>query len=201
MNSKRLYITLVALIALLGVGIIGGAYLADKMFREQSDELVTQKAISESLAGQQEQLIRDKRDIKKYTELNDIAKAIVPQDKDQTQTIREITNLARESGIPRISSISFPPSTLGGLTAAKPSAGTNLTQLIPVKGISGVYDLRITVLQQPRDAVNFDTFIKFLDKLEQNRRTAQVSNITIMPIKDAPQFISFTLIIDEYIKP
>lgn len=201
MNSKRLYIILVAVIGLLGIGIIGGAYLADKMFREQSNELVTQKAISESLAGQQQQLVRDKRDIKKYTELNDIAKAIVPQDKDQTQTIRELTKLAKESGIPRLSSITFPPSTLGGLTAAKPTAGSKLTQLIPVKGISGVYDLRITVQQQPRDAVSFDTFITFLKNLEQNRRTAQVSNITVTPVKDDPDFISFTLIIDEYIKP
>jgi hypothetical protein len=211
MTSKKLYLLLVGIITLLGVGIIGGAYGANALFQNQSKQLVKQKAISKALADQQHQLVRDKRDIKEYAELNSIAKTIVPQDKDQAQTIREILKIAHDSGIPRLTSISFPPSTLGGALAAptvagstatpKTSGNANLTQLTPVKGISGVYNLRITIQQQRNDAVTYNTFITFLHNLEQNRRTAQVSNITITPDNKDPNVITFTLIIDEYLKP
>lgn len=211
MNSKKFYYLLVAIIVLLAVGTIGGAYLADGMFRKESESLMTQKALSQSLSDKQQQLIKDKRDVKKYADLNDVAKAIVPQDKDQAQTVREISNLAKQSGIPRLTSITFPTSQLGAkaTAAATPSTTTktpakvnnNLTQLTPVPGIPGVYSLQITVQLVEKDAVSYTTFIRFLEKLEQNRRTAQVSNISVIPSKDNPNLVSFTLNIDEYIKP
>ncbi len=212
MNSKRLYYVLICLIALLGACIIAVGYKADGMFKKQSESLLDQKALSLALSEKQQQLIKDKRDIKAYTELNAVAKAIVPQDKDQALTIREIINLAKQSGIPRLSSVTFPASNLGIATApttgtsstttvAPKVANSNLTQLTPVKGIPGVYNLQITVQQVEKDAVSYNTFIAFLERLEQNRRTAQVSNISIIPSKKNPDLVSFTLIIDEYIKP
>ncbi len=212
MNSKRLYYVLICLIALLGACIIAVGYKADGMFKKQSESLLDQKALSLALSEKQQQLIKDKRDIKAYTELNAVAKAIVPQDKDQALTIREIINLAKQSGITRLSSVTFPASNLGIATApttgtsstttvAPKIANSNLTQLTPVKGIPGVYNLQITVQQVEKDAVSYNTFIAFLERLEQNRRTAQVSNISIIPSKKNPDLVSFTLIIDEYIKP
>jgi hypothetical protein len=82
-----------------------------------------------------------------------------------------------------------------------PTANNNLTQLTPVKGITGVYDLKITVQQTENAAVPYSTFITFLEKLEQNRRTAQVSSISVTPSTKNPNLVAFTLIIDEYIKP
>jgi hypothetical protein len=212
MNSKRLYYVLISLIVVLGASIIAVSYKADEMFKKQSESLLDQKAISQALSTKQQQLIKDKRDIKAYTELNAVAKAIVPQDKDQALTIREISNLAKQSGIYRLSSVTFPASNLGisvtptsgtsrTSTTTPKAANSNLTQLTPVKGIPGVYNLQITVQQVEKDAVSYSTFISFLERLEQNRRTAQVSNISVIPSKKNPDLVSFTLIIDEYIKP
>lgn len=151
------------------------------------------------MADQQVQLTKVKKDIATYSELNTIAKSVVPQDKDQAEAVREIVNLAAQSGIPKLSSIAFPPSTLGGGAATKKTGA--LTQVTPVKGIPGVYDLQITVTQANTDLVPYGNFIAFLSRLEQNRRTAQVSSINVQPDQKSPGKISFTLVIDEFIKP
>lgn len=210
MTSKKLYFVLIGLIVLLGAGTIGGAYAADQLLQQRSTVLVNQKATSTGLESQQQQLIKNKKDIVTYHDLNTIAKTIVPQDKDQAQAVLEIVQLAQQSNITRLSSITFPTSTLGtksvtsstvGSAAPAPAANGNLTQLTPVKGIDGVYDLQITVQQADTSAIPYATFISFLQKLEQNRRTAQVSNISVTPNTKNPNLVAFTLIIDEYIKP
>jgi hypothetical protein len=210
MSSKKLYFVLIGLIVLLGVGMIGGAYQADQLLQQRSTVLVDQKATSAGLDDQQAQLAKNKKDIVTYKDLNVIAKTIVPQDKDQAQAVLEIVRLAQQSNIPRLSAITFPSSTLGAKpltgttttpTTPAPTGSNKLTQLIPVTGIPGVYDLQITVQQSDNAAVPYSTFITFLQKLEQNRRTAQVSNISVTPNSKNPNLVSFTLIIDEYIKP
>ncbi|HVA10747.1 MAG TPA: hypothetical protein VNG32_01095, partial [Candidatus Dormibacteraeota bacterium] len=147
---------------------------------------------------QKTQLAENKKDIATYADLNTIAKSVVPQDKDQAEAVREIVSLASQSGIPQLSSIFFPPSTLGG-TSVK--IGGGLTQVTAVKGIAGVYDLQITITQTDSDAVPYGSFIAFLSKLEQNRRTAQVSSINVQPNQTNPSLVAFTLVIDEFIKP
>lgn len=203
MNSKKLYFTFIGVLVLLGVGIILGVFQADSLLQKYSKTLVDKKAESAALDAQQTQLIRDKKDITKYDDLNTIAKSIVPQDKDQAEAVRQIVKIAHESNIPRLSSIAFPVSTLGGsgVGAARNTGNNKLTQLTPVKGIAGVYSLPITVVVNDSDAVPYSTFIKFLSGLEKNRRTAQVSSITVVPSTQNLNDVSFTLMIDEYIKP
>jgi hypothetical protein len=196
MNSKRLYFLLLTGFVLLVLVTAGVAYGANTLLGSQSKKLAEAKATTQALTNQESQLKKNKNDVLKYGELNKIAQSIVPQDKDQAEAIREITNLARESGIGQLSSITFPASTLGTTTA-----GSKLTQVTPVKGISGVYDLQITVTQDSSRKVSYDTFITFLSKLEQNRRTAQVSSITVQPDSKDPSMVSFTLVLDEFIKP
>lgn len=209
MSSKRLYFILLAAIFLLGAATLGVVYEADQLLQQRSNVLVEQKAASIAADNQQAQLSKNKKDITKYKELNSIAKTIVPQDKDQAEAVLEIVRLAQQSNIPRLSSVTFPTSTLGAkpLAGARtpgtpaPSTNTKLTQLIPVKNIPGVYDLQITVQQSDAAAIPYSTFITFLQNLEQNRRTAQVSNISIIPNSKNPNLVAFTLTIDEYIKP
>lgn len=210
MNSKKLYFIFVASIGLLIVAIIGGAYATNNLLQQKSETLVAVKAASDSLDAQQAQLTKNKKDIVTYKDLNDIAKHIVPQDKDQAEAVLEIVRIAQESNIqPRLSSITFPVSTLGakpvtgttGTTSVTPTANNNLSQLTPVKGVPGVYDLQITLQQSEKEPVSYPVLLTFLKKLEQNRRTAQVNSITITPDTKNPALISFTLIIDEYIKP
>jgi hypothetical protein len=198
MSNKKLYFVLLTLLVLLGLGILGGAYGVDTLLQASSKTLLERKTQSAALDAQQKQLIRDKKDIKAYGDLNKIAKSIVPQDKDQALAVREIVNIAAESKVLRLNSVTFPASTLGGLGAG---AKTNLTQLTAVNGIEGVYKLQITVQVNDTSAVPYPTFINFLEHLEQNRRTAQVSNITVTPNAKNSNLVAFTLVIDEYIKP
>jgi len=195
-NAKKLHLGLIVLLVLLAAGFLGGTYEANTLLQSASQTLAKLKAQSQAADDQQTQLTQAKADIKKYGELNTVAKSIVPQDKDQAEAVREIVNLANESGLPQLSSITFPASELG-TTPGK--TGKSLTQVTPVAGMSGVYDLPITV--QEAKGVAYSKLIAFLQKLEQNRRTAQVSSVTIQPSADNSNAVSFTLIIDEFIKP
>lgn len=195
MNSKRLFFVLVAVLVLLLAGIFLSAREANSLLGQKSKQLAGLKSQDQAATAEKAQLAKDKKDLAQYADLNQIAKTVVPQDKDQAEAVREIVNLASSSGIPKLSAISFPASTLGG------SKSGGLTQVTPVKGIPGVYDLQITVTQANTDLVPYANFTKFLSGLEQNRRTAQVSSITVQPDTKNPGLVSFTLVIDEFIKP
>ncbi len=201
MNSKRLYYVLIAAVALATLGLFGVAYAADGLLKSEAKKLAAAKAINEDLNGQLVELAKNKSDIKKYSELSTIAATVVPQDKDQAQAVQEIVNIAGKSGIRQLTSITFPASTLG--VTAKGAAKTpgNITQVTPVKGISGVYDLQLTVVVDGTNRVSYQTFLNFLSGLEQNRRTAQVSSVTVEPDPQNPNQVGFTLVLDEYIKP
>lgn len=200
MKAKQLYYTLITAFVLLLIGFGGIAVAANKILGSRATKLSKLRADSEVLDNQQTTLTKNKKDIAKYSELNSIAETIVPQDKDQAEAVQEIVNLAAQSGISKLSSITFPSSNLGTLTPGT-SSNPNLTQLTPVKGIPGVYQLPITVTQDPSARVPYSEFVQFLQKLEQNRRTAQVSSITVQPDTLHPSQIAFTLVINEFIKP
>jgi biopolymer transport protein ExbD len=197
MSSKKLSILMIVLIVLLGLGIGGGAYEANNVLESHAHHLAVLKAKNKSLNDEKQELKQDKQAIAKYEPLNKIAKAVVPQDKNQAEAVREIVTLAHASGIKKLSTVTFPKSNLG--TTAKPAG--SLTQATPVKGIPGVYELPITIQQSSDNSVPYHNFITFLSKLEQNRRTAQVSSITIQPDTKNPGNISFTLIVNVFIKP
>ena len=194
MKSKQLFFVLATIVLLLGIGIVGAGLGANTLLTSKSDELSKLKAKEEVMDDTQVSLNRSKSDLKRYAELNTIAKTIVPQDKDQTQTVREIVKIAKDSGINHLTSVTFPSSTLGT------TGSSTLTQLTPVKGMTGVYTLPITVSVNEDSAVSYNQLIAFLSGLEQNRRTAQVASLTLTP-SEKNSNIAFTIIINEYIKP
>lgn len=196
MGSKRLYQLLIAGIVLCAIGLIVGAYVLNSMLQKESATLVEQQTQLAVLDGRDTALKRAKQDITKYQTLADIAKSIVPQDKDQAQTIGEIVKLANANNI-KLGSFSFPSSSLGQVVGAQSA----LSQLTPVKGITGVYGLQIIVQSDSQSTVSYGDFIDFLKALEQNRRTAQVLSVNITPDNENPSRISFSLILQEYIKP
>jgi hypothetical protein len=193
MNAKRLYFLLVAGIGFSLVVLFGGLYGADALLQKQSKELTAVKTRTTVLDQKQTQLTKAKADIIKYQTLGDIAKNIVPQDKDQAQTVREIVTIANNTGI-KLGGITFPASTLGGTKAG-------ISQLLPVKDIAGVYSLDITVQSDPLSPVSYTKFISFLDALEHNRRTALVKGVSIQPDAINTSSLTFTLNISEYVKP
>jgi hypothetical protein len=193
MDSRKVYFGFIGLLVLLGVGFVFSVKEANTLLEGRSQTLTGLKAESQATADQQAQLDADKAAIAKYTALNKIAESVVPQDKDQAEAVQEIVNLASQSGISKLSSISFPASTLG--------TTKGITQVTAVKGIPGVYDLQITITQGNTSLVPYSSFITFLSKLEQNRRTAEVTSINVEPSPTSPGMVSFTLVVDEFIKP
>lgn len=209
MNSRRVFYLMTAGIIMLVIAILGSTYMAGSMLEKRAATLHDLKLKNRVLSEEKTGLIKARQDIAKYSSLEKIAKTIVPQDKDQAQTVREIVKLANLSGI-NPSSITFPASTLGaaatpttssGTTASGASRAGNLTQLTPVKGMTGLYVLPITIQQDSSAPVPYDRLIEFLSRLEQNRRTAQVSSIVLQPSTVDRNKLSFTLTVDEYIKP
>jgi len=203
MTSKKMFYVLFAVVTILGISVFGSAYLANVVLTNKTAALSKTKAQGQVVDDLQISLIRNKTDIKAYTELNKIAKAIVPQDKDQTQTVREIVKIAEENGISRLTSVTFPASTLGAIGGGVGSAVATggITQVTPIVGMKGVYALPITVTNGQNDQVTYSKFIAFLAGLENNRRTAQVTSINITPDNANANLISFSLVVNEYIKP
>ena len=197
-NSRKVFLGLIVLLCILCAGMLFGAHAADSVLASRSQTLVNLKAQNQATDDEKIQLVQDKNEISKYASLNQIAESVVPADKNQAETVREISNLAAASGIPQLSSITFPPSTLGG-TSIKTSSG--LTQVIAVKGLPGIDELPITITQSTAALVPYSDFTEFLSKIEQNRRTAEVSSITINPSQKTPNMIAFTLVLEEYLKP
>jgi hypothetical protein len=182
------------------VAVLGGAYGANSILQERAKAVTVAKSKVAALDQQQTQLVKAKASIAQYQEVGKIAKNVVPQDKDQAQTVREIVKIASENKID-LSNVTFPASTLGGGASGAAAGNPAQSQLKPATGISGVFTLQITVQSSVTKAVSYDQFIEFLRDLEHNRRTALVSGITLTPDPINPSLVSFTLTIDEYIKP
>jgi len=199
MNSKRMYYILSGLLGLTVLGFIGGAYGISTILQSQSKSVIDARSKMASLEQQQIQLSVAKASITKYQDVGEIAKNVVPQDKDQAQAIREIVNIAAANGV-NLASITFPSSTLGA-TGAGANAGSKLSQLKPAAGIGGVYTLQLTVQSNSAKPIPYAKYVEFLSALERNRRTALVSGMTVQPDSKDPSLVSFILTIDEYIKP
>lgn len=202
MTSKKLFYILASIVVVILLCLCVLGYKSHSILSGGAEKLAVAKAKAQVASENVTLLARNKSDIDKYSDLNQIATAVVPQDKDQAEAVREIVNIAAQSGISQLTSITFPASTLGTNRIGTGSTQTGgITQVTPVVGISGVYDLQITITQDSSHNVSYDTFVNFLTKLEQNRRTAQVNSITINPDSQNPNKVSFTLVIDEYIRP
>lgn len=219
MSARKVFYGLVVGSFLLCGLIVGAAVLGNVVFKKQFARLSELKARNQVLEQQSISLIKAKQDVEQYSELNDITKQIVPQDKDQARTVREIIKIAQESGV-TLSSVSFEPSSLGDSRpttapppessdsssspeeAASSPAATNkaLTQVQPVSGIPGVFSLGITIETDESSTVSYEQFLTFLEKLESNRRTAHVGRISITPESGGAD-VTFSLTLNAFVKP
>lgn len=218
MSAKRVFYGLVVVSFVLCGFIVTAAVMGNVVFQSQFEKLSELKAQNQALEQQSLSLIKAKQDIEQYSELDQVANQIVPQDKDQARTVRELNRIAQESGI-SLSSISFEPSTLGDsrssqpapsesssdssdtTEATSPSATTRaLTQVKPVSGISGVYSLGISIQTDESDSITYEQFLTFLEKLESNRRTAHVGKISITP-ENGGANVTFSLTLNAFVRP
>ncbi|MBI3624263.1 hypothetical protein HY218_01375 [Candidatus Saccharibacteria bacterium] len=204
MSSKHIHYLMIALLVLLGASVVATAIIGNSMLEQRTNKLIGLKLDSKVLDEQQTALVQANKDIIKYADLEKIAKTIVPQEKDQARAVRQIVSYAQEANIP-IQKISFPTSTLGQ-AQPKASADTNSkvapsTQLKAVDGLPGVYQMEITVQSDTGKPVSFSQLVDFLTKLENNRRTAQVSTISVTPDPRSRKLVTFSLAVNVYVKP
>src|SRR5258708_7052864 len=112
MTGKRLYYVFIGLIILLFAGLLAGTYGTSQLLGKQAGRLTNLKAKNLALNQEQLTLNRAKADVQKYANLEQIAQQVVPEDKDQAEAVREITNIASQNGVD-LAAINFPASTLG----------------------------------------------------------------------------------------
>jgi hypothetical protein len=203
MSSKRIFYVLIAVCVLLIAGMLFATYQGAALLQAKGDSLLELKLENEVLADKQLELVQARKDIQTYAELESIAKSIVPQEKDQARTIREIVAIADESGVP-LSTIQFPESALGVVqkkSSSKKSVDSTTSQLTAVEGTKGLYAMQITVTSNPDEPVKYSQMLDMLRRLEQNRRTAHVTNLSITPSETDRNAVTFTLTVTVFIKP
>lgn len=209
MNSKQAFFGLLGALALLVIISGGLLYFGLGKLEEKGDRLTKLKLEQAVIDDRKDNLVSAKRDIKAYKPLEQISKSIVPQEKDQVRTVREIYAISEEAGI-KISSIQFPASALGEAqkkstskkkTSKKPAAAVNpeTTQLLLVEGGADLYAMEIEVQSDTSRPVAYSQVLQFLRSLENNRRTAHVTNITIEPQENRNQ-VTFSLTLSLYVK-
>ena len=204
-DSRLLHYLLYALIVLMVGASLAGTDGIVTLLQGQANSLLQLKAKNQALSSEQSSLIAAKKAVVQYTPLKNIAESIVPQNKNQAQAVREIVALAATSNI-TLTAITFPSSTLGNnsgavVPTAAASSSTSLSQLVPVTGMPGVYSLAIQIQNDQNSAVSYTNFYNFLTNLEQNRLTSQVTGLSIEPLTNGSNNLTFTLTINEYIRP
>lgn len=206
------------MIGVFALSIVGGGamlYFSNQILQKRSSNVVSLKLESAKVEAQLSAYQAAKKDVEKYSYLNDIINSALPQDKDQARSVREIFILAQEAGI-TIKSVQFPTSTLGskvsgGTKTATPTTpggaapSAVITQATPVVGLKGVYSILTVVTPYADDKnykVTYNQLISFLQKIESNRRAMQVANIQLNPLgQNSSDTISFTLTLNIFIKP
>ncbi|HSW79437.1 MAG TPA: hypothetical protein VLG47_01545 [Candidatus Saccharimonadales bacterium] len=210
MTAKKMYFIMIG--SLVGVGVLGIAslVLGNKLLTSKSSHLSDLRLQSQVLNDQQTALTKAKQSVIKYTPLNKIAQSVVPQEKDQARSVREIVSFANQNNI-AISSITFPASNLGGTSVGSTTGGAPVatagpkiavvpSQLLPAVGLKGIYVLPITIQSDTTKTIQYSQLSNFLKALENNRHTAEVSQLTITPDDSAGNRLSFQIVINIYIK-
>jgi len=203
MTSKKVYFLLLGVLGLVILASIFGTLYGTDMLKKSGDKLTEKKSELAVLKKDEEELIKAKRDIDKYKDLDLVAQAIVPKEKDQARTVRELYAIATQSKV-QIESIQFPSSELGQSSSKgkkKSTVPEGVTQLSEIKGMKGVFAMPIDIKLSETAPITYPQLLDFLQRLEQNRRTSHVTSISIQPDKDNRDLIHLTLRINAYIKP
>ncbi|MBI4033629.1 hypothetical protein HY379_01385 [Candidatus Saccharibacteria bacterium] len=211
-SARQLRFLLLGLLGIAGIVFVAIAFLGLNSLSQKSDELVESKLKSKALDAQLASLSVAKKQVEQYSYFNDVAKTVLPTDKDQAQAVLTIFKFAKEAGI-SIANITFPISNLGassGSASATGSSSTAISQAKPVEGIKGLFSLQLTVTPEigpavpPDKVATFNKFLDFLQRIEQDRRTAQIVQVSIQPeIENSGPTgsINFTLMINIFMRP
>lgn len=216
MSHNRSRLIMLGVLLAMGLIFFIVTYVGLSLLAAKGQRLIELKQDTKVADAQLSSLAASKKQVEQYSYFNDIAKTVLPSDKDQAQAVIDIFSLAEQAGI-SIASVTFPASSLGAKTPASGSsndatqatAKSAISQAKPVEGITGLYALELTISPASGTSVpvtkrvTYSKFLDFLNRIENNRRTAQITKVSIQPedsVSGTSQFINFTLSINIFIK-
>jgi len=214
-DSKRLRLILIGMLATSALLFLAIYTVGSSALQSKSKQVVDLKLKSRTTDSQLANFTIAKSEVEKYGYFKQVAKTVIPNDKDQAQAVLDIFQLANESGI-SIQSVTFPASTLGAKSTSTTNNAQNataqsvLSQAKPVDSISGLYSIELTVspgtdaLVPADKKATYPKLLNLLNRIEHNRRTAQVTQVNIQPVgtdAGSSEFINFSLVINIFIKP
>ncbi len=216
LNGRRLRYVLLGALCLSAVLFIVIASLGLSLVASKSQKMVDLKVQAAATDNQLNSLALAKKEIKQYGYFKTVAKEVIPNDKDQAAAVLQINQFASQSGFV-LQAISFPTSSLGlsSLSTGQASAQTALpssllSQALPVVGVKGLYSVQLTITPQTdqdlpdSQQVTYAKLLDFLNRIENNQRTAQISQIIIKPLYNNDgsfRSFDFTLGINIFIRP
>jgi hypothetical protein len=218
MTAQRLRLILLALLGLGIVVFLATASLGLSKLSTKSEAMVGLKNQSQLLEAQLDSLSSAKKEIQQYSYFKEAAKTVIPADKDQARAVLDLSQFADQSGF-LIGGITFPTSTLNApalrtapgtaANAATASPSQVISQAKPVSSIPGLYSIELTVTPQTgceipaNKQITYPKMISFMQKVEHNRRTAQISQVIIEPVSNqqCTEQFNFNLTVNIFIKP
>jgi hypothetical protein len=220
-NSKTIRLLLMAGIAISVLAFLAATAVGLSILKSKSNSMVELKVKSQTADAQLSNLEKAKKQVQKYAYFKDVAKTVIPTDKNQAEDIIEINRVANEAGI-SIQSITFPTSTLGLTTSttsstssadatSSSSSKTAISQAKPVTGIPGLYSLELTITPESASTaptskqLTYAKMLDFLNRIENNRHTAQITEVDITPSGTGNSILgsgfTFVLKLNIFIKP
>lgn len=166
----------------------GGLYLANYKIQHVAEETAGLKSKLEVNTKQIKQYETTKKKVDSLSDVNELAEKILPKQQEQSLTVAELSQFALRSRL-KIVNITFKDS-----DEKKPVKGdTKKKTTIP----SGVRVVPLTI--QFQEGAEYQYILDFLKYVEDNRRTMQVTNISLTPMDtDRRKFKDVTVDINLY---
>ena len=223
MTPQRFRLILLGIFAACSLVFVVLCIMGLSALGSESKKVVDLKLKNQTADTQLTNLAVSKQEVEKYSYFKTIASTVIPTDKNQAEAVLEIFKLASQAGI-SIQSITFPNSSLGSTTplstvpstgsvstpvaATTPSTQKIISQSTPVVGIPGLYSVQLIITPETgaqlptAQQVTYPKMLDFLSRIENNRRTAQITQVNIQPLStDGGSQINFSLTVNIFIKP
>jgi len=216
MSAKKFNRILLGILIMLVLATAGGLAFSNFFMKKSADKLVNTKLDNIAYDNQEQSYLQARKDLEKYADLNETLQMILPKTKDQAQAVSELYRIGDETNI-KVESITFPSSSLGQKSSAASTNNTSsssnsststtsstnsVTQAKTVDGMPGVLGIDISLKLAPTsgDSIDYDDMINFLQKVESNRRSMRIKQITVnTDIENGG--VTFELVLTIFVKP
>ena len=197
MTAKKVHRILLVVLMLTIAGVIGALVVSNNFMAKNGQALIEAKLDNIEFDNAEQNYLQSEKYLEEYSDLNELMQKILPKSKDQAQAVSELYKIGDETGI-KIASVQFPSSALGQKNT---SSGT-ITQSKTVDGMPGVVGVEVSIQLKPASgaSISYDNMISFLQKVELNRRSMQVKQITVNA-DVVNGGVTFDMIIMMFVKP